>query len=133
MNISEHFTREEFDCHDGIQYPSEWITERLSLLCAELEILRKVWNKPIKILSGYRTPAYNTKIHGAPKSQHMLGKAGDCVVEGISPDIVRDKAVEMVKAGELKYIKGIGKYPGFTHLDIRNEKELITWNWQVSE
>ncbi|MEO0995795.1 MAG: D-Ala-D-Ala carboxypeptidase family metallohydrolase, partial [Pseudomonadota bacterium] len=33
--------------------------------------------RPIRILSGYRDPAHNRRIGGAPKSRHVVGDAVD--------------------------------------------------------
>ncbi|WP_176461596.1 D-Ala-D-Ala carboxypeptidase family metallohydrolase [Anaeromicrobium sediminis] len=42
-----------------------------------LQKLRQWYGRVIKINSGYRIPAYNSKIGGVPKSKHMLGIATD--------------------------------------------------------
>lgn len=36
----DHFPSEEFACHDGTPYPSEWVDDRLAQLKSTLEIIR---------------------------------------------------------------------------------------------
>ena len=128
MKVTEHFSIEEFDCHDGTKYPQEWIDNRLKILCIELELIRSFWGRPVKILSGYRTQEYNTKIGGAPKSQHKEGRASDIQIDGISPKEVHDCILKMIKDGLLKNIKGLGLYKSFVHVDVRPTKELARWD-----
>lgn len=70
-DLSAHFSRWEFDCHDGQRaHPSP-------LLVEALERLRAIVGKPCHIVSGYRDPAYNKSIGGAPDSRHMHNDAAD--------------------------------------------------------
>ena len=46
---------------------------------------RAYFNKPIIITSGFRCPAHNNSVGGAPNSQHLYGRAVDSFIEGISP------------------------------------------------
>ena len=63
--ITPHFAVAEFRCHDGTRYPSEFIDSRLHPLCAMLEVLRsELGDRPITILSGYRSPAHNVAVGG---------------------------------------------------------------------
>lgn len=123
MQITEHFNREEFDCHDGTPYPKEWIEPRLKPLCEALEIIRKkLSNSPLHVISGYRTSAYNSKIPGAAKdSQHVQGKAADIVSREFSPQTVY-QAVELCIKEKLIPEGGVGVYPSFVHYDIRGKK-----------
>ena len=73
--ISEHFTLGEMACKDGsdlVLYSTE--------LMAKLEELRAYVGGTITINSGYRTAAYNKKVHGASSSQHIKGTAADIIV-----------------------------------------------------
>ena len=103
----------------GQGYPLEWIQDRLYPLCRVLEVVRaNLGNKPITIVSGFRSPAYNAAVGGARKSRHMQGDACDFVVLGVSPDIVHATCDQLDAEGIVK-IPGLGRYPGFTHLDLR--------------
>lgn len=131
MKVSEHFDSHEFAQHEGhnlpaLDYPVEWIPTRLTPLCKALERIRAEFGgAPIKILSGYRSPAYNAAINGAPSSKHMLGQAADIQVAGVDPDVVHARILDLSRRGEIA-IGGLGKYPGFTHVDVRAGR-LVTW------
>ena len=45
-----------------------------------LDPLREAWGGPIHVSSGYRCPALNRAVGGAPASQHMKGEAADITV-----------------------------------------------------
>jgi hypothetical protein len=72
--------------------------------------------KAVKINSAYRSPAYNRAISGASKSIHVLGGALD--LSG-SPVTLRRILREMRNEGLFK--GGIGRYPTFTHVDVRGK------------
>lgn len=75
-NISPHFKLSEMACKDGsdkVLYSTE--------LMAKLEELRAYGGFTVSINSGYRTKAYNSRIGGASKSQHVQGTAADVVVK----------------------------------------------------
>jgi uncharacterized protein YcbK (DUF882 family) len=116
--ITEHFAVAEFACHDGTAYPEEWITDRLTPLCRQLEVIRAVLGTPVHVLSGFRTEAYNAKIGGAKFSQHKQGRAADITVEGFLPDYVHQTILDLYLDGKIS-IGGLGQYPTFTHVDIR--------------
>ncbi len=78
----------------------------------KLQLFRDRLGKPITITSGYRCPAHNKAVGGAKESQHLLGKAADIVVKGMSPATVAEHA-EAIGFG------GIGRYATFTHVDVR--------------
>jgi uncharacterized protein YcbK (DUF882 family) len=73
---------------------------------------------PFQIISGYRSPATNAKLHAeshevASKSQHMLGKALDIRIEGVDLSHLHQAALSL-NAG------GVGYYPrsDFVHVDV---------------
>jgi len=89
-----------------------------------LQALRSLVGVPIAVNSGYRTVAHNRKIEGSPYSQHLLGKAADIVISGMSVSRMKTAATR-VPAFERG---GIGTYPGqgFIHVDVRGVK--ARWN-----
>ena len=109
--IAKNFKVREFKCNDGSDVI--FVADELVRV---LQQIRDHFGKPVTINSAYRTPAYNKKVGGATYSQHLYGTAADIVVSGISPSEVYKYADSILKAG------GVGKYPTFTHVDVREVK-----------
>ncbi|MFJ1330276.1 YcbK family protein [Capnocytophaga canimorsus] len=121
MQLTKNFGKKEFECRDGSTMPSEAL-ENVKLLAKELQVLRDYLGKKITINSGYRSKAYNATLKGAsPKSQHLLGKAADIVIEGMTPKKVAETIEKLIAQGKMKQ-GGIGIYKTFTHYDIRGVK-----------
>lgn len=118
--MTEHFKKEEFRSKDGAHFPYE-VKQNLKVLAEQLEVLREHFQKPININSGYRSPEHNAKVGGAENSQHLLGKAADVVIDGVSPDEVAD-AIEFLIDNKMMKQGGLGRYVDFTHYDIRGKK-----------
>lgn len=113
---SAHFKLEEWRCNDGQDVPVQYYGN-LQRLMDKLEVLRKeVGNRPITIVSGYRTPAYNAKVDGAKQSQHMVATAADIRVSGMAASEVYKIADKVFADG------GVGKYSTFTHVDVRGRR-----------
>ena len=109
--LEEHFKASEFQCKDK----SEYLLIAPELL-ETLEKIRKHFNSPVIINSGYRTPNWNSKVNGAPNSYHCKGMAADIVVKGHSSREVAKYADSIMANG------GVIRYTNFTHIDIREEK-----------
>lgn len=128
--ITKHFRYSEFAQQarhgfDYVAYPMEWVEPRLVPLCELLEKIRRAaGDRPVHILSGYRSPPYNRAIGGATKSQHMAGRAADIVIDGVRPAYVHGLILELQLEGTR--IGGLGRYPGFVHVDIRPGR-LARW------
>jgi zinc D-Ala-D-Ala carboxypeptidase len=56
---------------------SDELKGNLNQLVAALNVIRKAYNKPMIVSSGYRSPAKNAAIGGAKKSHHMTCRACD--------------------------------------------------------
>ena len=108
--LSEHFTVREFACSDG----SDEIRIDPNLV-KYLEKIRAHFGKPVRITSGYRSPAYNAKVGGVKNSYHMKGMAADIVIDGA-------KSKEVAQYAETIGCGGIGWYEArnFTHIDTRS-------------
>lgn len=132
--ITPHFSAEEFACKDKDRtpYPAAWVESRLRPLCELLEIIRTRLGHPMRIMSGYRTEAYNRRIGGARASQHVQGRAADIRVDGVAPAKVHAAVLALYRDGTLRapraYIGGLGEYPTFTHVDVRYGEKLARWS-----
>lgn len=121
IQLTTNFTKKEFECRDGSAMPPQ-VLENVKLLAKELQVLRDFVGKKITINSGYRSKAYNATLKGAsPKSQHLLGKAADITIAGMSPKQVAETIEKLIQEGKMKQ-GGIGIYKTFTHYDIRGVK-----------
>ena len=105
--LTEHFTLAEM-CKTSVNLknvPNEAQIENLKRVCGWLEKLRSRYNEryegpvdvftplalrrgvggevPIVINSGYRSPAVNKAVGGAPTSNHLTGCAADIRVSGM--------------------------------------------------
>jgi uncharacterized protein YcbK (DUF882 family) len=116
MQLTENFALVEFMCKDGTPVPDNLICN-VQALAEQLQILRDHLGEPVRLNSGYRTPAYNKKIGGAPKSQHLLAKAADITVKSKTPKQLKTIIEKLIKEGKMKN-GGIGLYAGFIHYDI---------------
>lgn len=120
---SPHLTWRELACKDGTPYPINDGT--IIKLTNMFESIRSLYNKPIKVVSAYRTVSHNKKISGARNSQHLLGKALDLKPpNGITVDIFYN---DIKSNAKLFGIGGIGKYKTFIHVDIRKSSKLVVW------
>ena len=90
--LSEHFTLGEMtrsNSHPEIyNIPSHEAIANLKRVCTWLEELRKRYNQPIIINSGYRSPQLNRAIGGVATSNHLTGCAVDIRVSGMEQLIV---------------------------------------------
>ena len=121
--LSPSFTVRELRCRDGTD--TIMIDESLVVL---LQCIREHFGKPITITSGYRTAAHNAKVGGSKSSQHLLGRAADIQVAGVSPDAVAAYAESLMPTWG-----GVGRYPvkagrakGWVHVDTRANKSRWT-------
>ena len=128
MTLTENFTINEFECHDGTGVP--WnLVENVQKLANNLQVLRDTIDKPIYVVSGYRNPTYNKRIGGAKRSYHMKAMAADIRVNGMNPKEVKAVIEVLIAEGKMEQ-GGVGLYTssrknsstGFVHYDIRGRK-----------
>lgn len=115
-HLSPNFKKVEFNCACGCAMPYD-VELRLADLCEHLEKLRAAVGQPLRINSGYRCPAHNKRVGGAPKSQHCLGIAADVSCLKVTAQLVY-LAAESIPAF---HAGGIGLYEAWVHVDIRKD------------
>lgn len=107
-----HFSRKELECRHCHELV---IDDRLVQALNELRALIK---KPIIINCAYRCAEHNKAVGGVKNSQHVLGKAADIRIKGMTPRDIKLYALR-VPAFEQG---GIGTYKTFIHLDVRKRR-----------
>jgi len=122
-----NFSPAEFVCRDGTAYPSKWIGSRLARLIAVLEVIRAAAGCRIFIVSGYRTEAYNRKIGGARQSRHVTGEAADIRAEALNAADLHALILSLYNGGKLDDLGGLGAYPNWVHVDVRDGARLVRW------
>ena len=117
--LAPDFKVRELRCRDGSD--TVMVDEVLTVV---LQCIREHFGKAVTITSGYRTPAHNAAVGGAKSSQHLLGRAADIRVQGVSVEAVAAYAESLMPDWG-----GIGRYPvkagratGWVHVDTRAEK-----------
>ena len=118
--LTKNFALDEFACHDGTPVPAPFLAN-VQELANNLQVLRDEIGKPVHVLSGYRTPSWNAKVGGVKDSQHVLAKAGDLRVDGLSPTNLHATISRLIDEGRMKQ-GGLGLYTSFVHYDVRGEK-----------
>jgi N-acetylmuramoyl-L-alanine amidase len=127
-----HFTADEFTSYfdrerKGVKNsaPPRSLWKNIVPSLRIVDELRESFGKPCRILSSYRSPAYNKAVGGAPLSQHKEFTALDIAFDGVPPERVYERLIEWRKAG--KFVGGLGLYPssGFVHIDTRGRNS--TW------
>lgn len=137
IKLSDHFTLEEFTRSAkadelGISnIPNALQISHMQALCDNvLEPLRKHYDKPISIKSGFRCPELNGAVGGASTSQHTKGEAADIEIYGIRNDdiwnfIVSHLNFDQVIAERLSRDDGSA---GWIHVSyaVKNRKEALS-------
>lgn len=110
--LSKHFNSLEFDC--SCEAPECTITKISKELVQMLEHVREHFGVPIHINSAFRCKTHNKSVGGAAHSRHIFGDAADIVVAGVPASEVYDFADKLIDQSG-----GVGRYPTFTHIDVR--------------
>lgn len=117
--LAPDFKVREFRCRDGSD--TVMVDGTLTVV---LQCIREHFGKPVTITSGYRTAAHNAAVGGAKSSQHLLGRAADIRVEGVSVEDVAAYAESLMPdwGGVGRYPVKAGRATGWVHVDTRAEK-----------
>ena len=128
MKLTNNFSKKEFDSKDGAEMPND-VLMNVQKLASQLQILRNNINKPITINSGYRSPEHNDSIkNSSSNSQHILGKAADIKVKGISTRILAALIEDLINDGDMLQ-GGLGIYDTFVHYDVAKGKKR-RWDYR---
>ena len=127
--LTPHFTVAEFEVtNTGLPntMPEDMVCAARCLCAAVLEPLRRR-SGPLRVSSGYRSPALNKEVKGSKSSQHMRGEAADIVPVGRTRRHVWDLILGMP---HLPYDQAV-MYEGTGHLHIshtttrENRRQLL--------
>jgi uncharacterized protein YcbK (DUF882 family) len=128
-----HFKGKEFTPYwsrvrNGVKNsePPRELWENIIPTLVVLDELRERTGKPISLLSTYRNPNYNRVVGGATQSHHKNFNAID-FTGGLAPSeyarilkgMRNERFVNPLTGKKFTFLGGVGKYPGFTHLDTR--------------
>jgi len=132
MNLSAHVTLAEFERSDaairhGISNKmTAFDIERAKELCENVfEPIRAHVGKPIRINSGFRSPAVNKRIGGAKNSQHVLGEAVDL---NLKDRVLFEWIIDNIEFDQLIYEGGNDTKADWFHISYRknrNRKQTI--------
>lgn len=93
MKLGKHFTLAELTRTDtGLPNTpgAEYVAALARLVALVLDPLRADVGRPVRVTSGYRSPAVNSQVGGSPTSQHLRGEAADIKVDGMTTaDVAR--------------------------------------------
>ena len=115
--LSKNIFRHEVACKCGCGFDTmDFETIEAVQDCCDYFAHKQGVDKVVLIInSGARCLEHNRKIGGSKNSQHLLGRAMDIVIKGVSP---RDVYTFLDKNYDGEY--GIGSYTTFTHIDTRS-------------
>ena len=116
----KYFKLSEFDSPDLPGSGAEMNQEFLYMLDAA----RKIYGKPMRVNSGYRTEAHNKKVGGVSSSSHLKGLAADISCKSLNDRFNMIQA--FLKAG----FKRIGVASSFIHIDNDKDKsQNVMWTY----
>ena len=112
--LTDHFSKEEFDCQCGCGNGDIVISENLVF---QLECVRVHYGKSMVITSGIRCLSHNRKIGSRDTSSHIKGLAADigCTDMRTRLELVK----KLLRDGEFERI---GFHRDFIHVDVDYDK-----------
>lgn len=127
-----HFDPEEFlflghsnasgGCAGKNALPPRDLWPNITATARMIDLIRARLGAPIRILSGYRSAAYNACVKGESNSLHTRFRALDFTCAAGTPEVWRRVAAE-VRASDPAFRGGIGTYVSrrFLHIDTRGQ------------
>ena len=116
----KYFKLSEFDSPDILGSGKNMNEEFLYMLDAA----RKIYGKPMRVNSGYRSEAHNKKVGGVSSSSHLKGLAADISCKN------SNERFEMLQAFIKAGFKRIGIANSFIHIDNDKDKsQNVIWTY----
>ena len=110
----KHFKKSEFTCKCGCGMNNISIE-----LVKVLEDIRNHFGQPCTVTSGCRCASHNKKVGGVQGSRHVLGKASDIYVKGVSASTLLAYTKSLVAQGKLRYTyTNNSNMNGVVHVDV---------------
>lgn len=97
---------------------SDEIYDNIERMCSALELVRAFYNKPVNVLSCYRSPQVNQAVGGSNSSAHMKALAADFTISDISNIEVCSELSAIVEDFD-QIIYEFGE-SGWVHLGLSN-------------
>jgi zinc D-Ala-D-Ala carboxypeptidase len=120
--LSDHFTLEELIASPTASRlglgnePTPVILGRLSAVAQQMEKVRDLLGgKPIRVSSGYRSPAVNRAVNGARTSAHCLGYAVDFTCAEVGDPFAVCSAIARA---DLPFDQLIHEFGSWTHISF---------------
>lgn len=125
-----HFAADEFlymggqnaagKCKGLNTFPPRNLWGNIQNTALMLDAIRSELGAAIRILSVYRSPAYNACVKGETNSLHSRFNAIDFTCEAGNPEIWR-RIADRLRGSDRRFVGGIGIYPkgNFLHIDTR--------------
>jgi uncharacterized protein YcbK (DUF882 family) len=120
QRLSDHFVAREFAARRVGSRRSRVPYARISVALVEgLEAVRGALGRPVEIVEAYRYPALNRARRGAPRSQHLTGRAAVIRCAGVGPLDVASAVLD-----RLGPHIGLGLRRDGVHVDLRGAQSL---------
>lgn len=125
--LTPHFTKREAASKDGVAIPKHLRPAARNHAFKLERIRHELGNKPIPIVSWYRSPARNVAVGGAKFSKHLAAIATDHPKAWVDANGGQDR---ILKLADSVNINGFGRYPGGNvHMDSRWGPLTIWSSW----
>lgn len=111
----KYFRKEEFTCKCGCKMNN--IDLRLIKV---LDEIREHLGQACIVTSGCRCSKHNKAVGGVQGSRHVLGKAADIYIKGVSANTLLSYTKQLVNEGKLRYTyTNNSNMNGVVHIDIK--------------
>ena len=120
LRLTSNFKKAEFECKCGCEMPMD-VFFNIQKLANQLQYVRDFLELPITLTNAYRCRSHNKEVGGVSDSQHILGKAADLQVKGLTTAELYT-AVDILAEYNHVLQGGLGLYNTFVHYDIRGNK-----------